>query len=178
MGQDLSKYALHKEVPYIDNDGRLKYRPALSWARLESDGTIVVDFHNRPREACIYPPFDVIDEKEGVVYQAWIAEMERFILYPNYTIEEVGDIYAVVVRSDGVRFKIVGWVDKQILIDLAAFLDGVALHEFLTLMLTRIAGRYPDKIKEDANMARYTGALIFALGVLHNECGLVLVEKT
>jgi len=177
VGQDLSKYALRKEIPYIGEDDRIHYRPALNWARMEPDGTIVVDFHNRPQEATLLPPFDVIDEKEGDVYQAWIAEMERFALYPNYAIEEIGDTHIVVTRSDGIRFKIIGWIDKQILVDLAAFPEGVALHEFLTLMLARIAERYPDKLKEDADIAKAASAVIYGLGVLHGECGLVLVEK-
>jgi hypothetical protein len=178
MSQDLSRYALRKEIPYIGEDNRIHYRKALSWATVEQDGTIVVDFRKLPREAYLHPPFDVIDEKEGVIYQAWIAEMEKFRLYPNYSIEEIGDRYAVVVRSDGVRFKVIGWIDKQILVDLAGFPEGIALHEFLTLMLARIAERYPDKLKTDEDYRRYAGALIYGLGVLHNECGLVLVEKT
>ena len=177
MNQDLSRYALRKEIPCIGEDGKIYYRRALAWARMEQDGTIVVDFNSRPRESCLSPPFDVIDKREGVIYQAWIAEMERFKLYSNYTVEEIGDNYIIVLRSDGVRFKLTGWINKQILVDLAGFPDGVALHEFLTLMLARIAERYPDKLKDDKDIARYTGALIYGFGVLHNECGLLLVEK-
>jgi hypothetical protein len=177
MGQDLSKYALRKEIPYVDEKGNIKYRPALNWAKVESDGTILVDFFNAPKEAYLSPPFDVIDEKEGVVYQAWIEGMEKFKLYPNYYVEEIGDFYAVATRSDGVRFKVTGWITKQILVDLAGFPEGVLLHEFLTLMLARIAERYPEKLKGDEDYAKYSRALIYGLGVLHNECGLVLVEK-
>ena len=177
MSQDLSRYALRKEIPCIGEDNKIHYRPALNWATIEPDGTIVVDFFNAPKEACLSPPFDVIDEKEGVVYQAWIAEMEKFKLYPNYNVEEIGDRHAVVTRSDGVRFKVTGWISKQILVDLAGFPEGVFLHEFLTLMLARMVERHPEKFKSDEDYARYSRGLIYGLGVLHNECGLVLVEK-
>ena len=178
MGQDLSKYALRKEIPYIGEDNKIHYRKALNWATIEPDGTIVVDFRKKPKEAYLSPPFDVIDEKEGVIYQAWIAEMEKFRLYPDYSIEEIGDLYITVTRSDGIRFKVTGWINKQILVDLAGFPEGVALHEFITLMLARIAERYSDKLKTNEDYGRYTSALIYGLGVLHNECGLVLVEKS
>jgi len=177
VSQDLSKYALRKEIPYIGEDNRIHYRPALNWATIEPDGTIVVDFGKLPREAYLHPPFDVIDEKEGVIYQAWIAEMEKFRLYPNYSIEEIGDFHIVVTRNDGVRFKVIGWIDKQILVELAGFPEGIALDEFLMLMLARMVEKRPEKFKSDEDYVKHVGALIYGLGVLHNECGLVLVEK-
>jgi hypothetical protein len=45
-------------------------------------------------------------------------------------------------------------------------------------MLARIAERYSDKLKTNEDYGRYASALIYGLGVLHNECGLVLVEKS
>jgi hypothetical protein len=44
-------------------------------------------------------------------------------------------------------------------------------------MLARMVERHPEKLKSDEDYARYSRGLIYGLGVLHNECGLVLVEK-
>ena len=180
MGQDLSKYALHKEIPYIDNDGRLKYRPALSWAKLEPDGTIVLDMNDLPMTADIYPPLDIIDEKDKTVYQAWVAEMEKFILHPNYVIEEVGDTHIVVTRSDGVRFKLIGWLFKATLLELAAYPGGVDLNEFLTILVARMAERHPERFEGDTDkkIIEAVRAAFDNIGQLYYECGLILVEKS
>jgi hypothetical protein len=178
MGQDLSKYALRKEIPYIDEKGELRYRPALAYAEMESDGTIVLDLNKAPKEAFLCPPFDVIEEETRTVYQAWIAEMDKFILHANYSIEEVADTWITVSRSDGVRFKLIGWIAKQALVDLAGYPEGVDLAEFTTLMLLRMAERHPEKFQDpDKAAVKYSGSIIMLLGLLHNEAGLVLVEK-
>ena len=178
MSQDLSRYAPHKEVPYIKN-GELKYRPALSWAKLEPGGTIVLDMDDVPRTADLYPPFDVINVKEQTVYQAWVVEMEKFILYPNYTIEEVGDIHIVVMRSDGVRFKLIGWLFKATLLELSNYPEGISLGELLQLIIARMAERHPERFERDIDkkIAEATGVAYDNIGQLYYECGLIVVEK-
>lgn len=178
MSQDLSKYALRKEIPYIDEKGELRHRPALAWAEMGPDGIIVLDLNKMPNETYLCPPFDVIEEESRTVYQAWVAEMDKFILRANYSIEEMGDTWITVSRSDGVRFKLIGWIAKQVLVDLAGYPEGVDLAEFITLMLLRMAERHPEKFQDpDKAAVKYSGSIIMLLGLLHNEAGLVLVEK-
>ncbi len=38
-------------------------------------------------------------------------------LYPNCAVEEVGDREVLVTRSDGVRFKGIGWLRKTVLLE-------------------------------------------------------------
>jgi hypothetical protein len=177
VGHDLSRYALRKEIPYVDEKGNIKYRPALAWAEVELDGTIVVDMRREPRMSSLYPPFDVIEKDH--VYEAWIAEMEKFKLYPNYSVEEVGDRWILVRRSDGVRFKGVGWLRKTVLLELAGYPDGVALDEFITLIIYRMVEWRPEKFQNpEKDVLKQAHVVIIELGILHNECGLVLVEKS
>ena len=89
---ELTKYAPHKYVPYIDEKGRVQYRPSLCWARMEK-GVIVANGRDMPREGGLYPPLEVIEG--DTIYDAWIAEMEKFILHPNYAIEEIGDNWVI-----------------------------------------------------------------------------------
>ena len=177
MSQDLSKYALRREIPYIGEDNRIHYRPTLNWARMEPDGTIVIEMGKEPKMSSLYPPFDVIEK--DYVYEAWIAEMDKFRLYPNYTVEEVGDREILVTRSDGVRFKGIGWLRKTVLLELVGHPDGVPLDEFLTLIIYRMAEKHPERFQNpDKDIPQNAPAVIVELGILHNECGLVLVEKS
>jgi hypothetical protein len=156
--------------------GNIHYRQALAWAELAPDGTIIVEMGREPRVSSLYPPFDVIEEDS--VYEAWIAEMDKFKLYPNYSVEEVGDRWILVARSDGVRFKGVGWLRKTVLMELAGYPSGVGLDEFMTLMILRMAERRPEKFQNpDRDIPEQAHVVIIELGILHNECGLVLVEK-
>lgn len=50
MSQDLSKYALRKEILYIDEKGGIRYRLALAWAEMEPDGTVVIDMEKRAKD--------------------------------------------------------------------------------------------------------------------------------
>jgi hypothetical protein len=102
---ELTKYASHKYVQYIDANGNIQNRPSLCWAKLGEAGTIVIDARDLPRVASVYPPLEVYDTNEKLLHCAWIAEMEEFILYPNCIIEELGENWATVTRSNGVRFK-------------------------------------------------------------------------
>jgi hypothetical protein len=173
---DLSRFALRKEIPYIDEKGNVHYRQALAWAEMTPDGTIIIDMRKVPMVNSFYPPFEIVEK--DYVYEAWVEEMDKFVLYPNYRVEEVGDKWILVTRSDGVRFKGVGWLRKTTLIELAGYPNGVGLDEFMTLMILRMAEKYPEKFKDpEKDVPRYAPAVIIELGILHNECGLVLVEK-
>ena len=173
---DLSRFALRKEIPYVDEKGNVHYRQALAWAEMAPDGTIIVEMGREPRVSSLYPPFDVLEEDH--VYEAWVAEMDKFVLYPNYSVEEVGDRWILVTRSDGVRFKGVGWLRKTVLVELAGYPSGVGLDEFLTLMILRMAEKHPERFQDpDRDIPKQAPVVIIELGILHNECGLVLVEK-
>jgi len=177
---NLSKYAPHKEVPYIGEDDRIHYRPALIWGRLEPDGTIVLDMNDLPMTADLYPPLEVFDEKEMAVYRAWIAEMEKFVLYPNYTVEEVGDVHIVIMRSDGVRFKLIGWLFKVTLLELSNYPEGIGLGEFLQLIVARMAERHPEHFEGDVDkkIIEATRVAFDNIGQLYYECGLIVIEKS
>lgn len=76
------------------------------------------------------------------------------------------------------RFKGVGWLRKTVLLELAGYPDGVALDESLTLMIYRMAEWRPEKFQNlEKDVPKQTHVVIIELGILHNECGLVLVEK-
>ena len=52
---ELTKYAPHKYMPYIDEKGRIQYRTSLCWATMENE-VIVANGRDMPREgACILP---------------------------------------------------------------------------------------------------------------------------
>jgi hypothetical protein len=176
---ELTKYAPHKYVQYIDHDGNIRNRPSLCWAKLGEDGTIIVDIRDLPRAAHVYPPLEVYDVNEKTLYRAWVAEMEKFILYPNYTIEEVGGNWATLTRSDGVRFRVVGWLDKTILLELSAYPDGIDLNEFLMLIVARMAEKRPQFFEGDADkkIADATGIAFEAIGLLYYELGLINIAK-
>jgi hypothetical protein len=177
---ELTKYAPHKYVSYIDNDGNIRNRPALCWGKLGEGGTVVIDARDLPRVASVYPPLEVYDESEKSLYRAWIAEMEKFILYPNYTIEELGDNWATVTRSDGVRFRVVGWLFKTILLELSAYPDGVDLSKFLMLLIARMAEKRPAFFDGDVDkkIAKAGEIVVEAIGPLYYECGLINITKT
>ncbi len=80
----------------------------------EPEGTIVIDMTKEPEMSGLHPPFDIVEKDH--VYEAWIAEMDER-LYPNCTVEEVGDGEVLVTRSDGVRFKGIGWLRKTVLLE-------------------------------------------------------------
>ena len=173
---ELTKYAPHKYVPYIDDDGSIRYRPALCWARMEN-GVIVANGRDIPREGGLYPPLEVIEG--DAVYNAWIAEMEKFVLYPNYVIEEIGDNWILVTRSDGVRFKIIHWLSKTVLLELAGYPEGAKLDEFLPLIIARMAEHKPKYFEEDTDkkIARAADVVIATIGELYMEFGLINIEK-
>jgi len=173
---ELTKYAPYKNVPYIGEHGEIKYRPALCWARMEH-GIIVAEFRNAPREGGIYPPLEVIEGES--IYDAWIAEMEKFILYPNYDVEELGDIWILVNRSDGVQIKVVHWLCKTILLELARYPEGARLDEFLPVIIARMAEHRPEYFKDDTDkkIARAADVVIAAIGTLYMELGLIKIEK-
>jgi hypothetical protein len=173
---ELTKYAPHKYVPYIDDDGSIRYRPALCWARMEN-GVIVANGRDIPREGGLYPPLEVIEG--DAVYNAWIAEMEKFVLHPNYAIEEIGDNWILVTRSDGVRFKIIHWLSKTVLLELAGYPEGAKLDEFLPLIIARMAEHKPKYFEEDTDkkIARAADVVIATIGELYMEFGLINIEK-
>jgi hypothetical protein len=177
---ELTKYAPHRYVQYIDHDGNIRNRPALCWGKLGEGGVVVIDARDLPRVASVYPPLEVYDESEKSLYRAWIAEMEKFILNPNYTIEELGDNWATVTRSDGVRFRVVGWLLKTILLELSAYPGGVDLSEFLMLLIARMAERRPEFFEGDVDkkIAKAAEIVVEAVGPLYYECGLINITKT
>jgi len=177
MAQDLPKYALRREIPYIGEDGKIHYRTALSWAKLGSNGIIIADAKDIPREGGIYPPLEVIEG--DTVYNAWIAEMEKFVLYPHYDIEEVGDNWVLVTRADGVRFKVIHWLCKTVLLELTNYPEGARLDEFLPVVIARMAEHRPEYFEEntDKKIAKAADIVIDAVGILYMELGLIRVEK-
>jgi hypothetical protein len=173
---ELTKYAPHKYVPYIDEKGRVQYRPSLCWARMEN-GVIVANGRDMPREGGLYPPLEVIEG--DTIYDAWIAEMEKFVLHPNYAIEEIGDNWVLATRNDGVRFKIIHWLSKTVLVELSGYPEGAKLDEFLALIVARMAEHKPGYFKEDTDkkIARAADVVIDAIGELYMEFGLINIEK-
>jgi hypothetical protein len=141
------------------------------------NGVIVADARDMPREGNIYPPLEVVEG--DMIYNAWVAEMEKFVLYPNYVIEEIGDNWAVVTRSDGVRFKIIHWLSKTVLVELSGYPEGVRLDEFLALIVARMAEHKPGYFKEDTDkkIARAANVAIDTIGELYMEFGLINIEK-
>ena len=73
---DLSRFALRKEIPYVDEKGNVHYRQALAWTEMAPDGTIIIDMEKVPLVNSFYPPFEYIEE--DYVYEAWVEEMDKF----------------------------------------------------------------------------------------------------
>jgi len=174
---ELAKYAPYKYIPYFDEHGHLQYRPSLCWGRLEPDGTIVADADDEPKEGDVFPPFEQIDG--DYVYRVWLDKMDKFILYPNYTIEELGSNWALVVRSDGVRIKRICWLSKAILLELSNYPEGIRLDEFLQLIIARMAEHREEFFEGDLDekIAKAAEIAITDIGVLVAELGLIKVEK-
>jgi hypothetical protein len=172
---DLSKYARFPQVPYIAEDGNTKHYPSLSWCEQEPDGTIVCDVRKVPRVAAIYPPLMECDERK--CYNRWLQY--DFVIYPNYELEEVGEDYAVVRRTDGVRFKVVGRVDSKILLELARYPNGVELFDILPILIGWIAVVHPERYKNPADelIAEDAGIVIVGLGSLYYELGLIDLKR-
>jgi len=105
--------------------------------------------------------------------------MEKFVLHPNYAIEEIGDNWILVTRNDGVRFKIIHWLSKTVLLELAGYPEGAKLDEFLPLIIARMAEHKPKYFEEDTDkkIARATDVAIAAIGELYMEFGLINIEK-
>jgi len=174
---ELTKYAPYKYIPFFDEQGRLRYRPSLCWARLEPDGRIVADVDDEPKDGDVFPPFEEIDG--NYVCRVWLDKMDKFILYPNYTIEELGSNWVLVTRSDGVRIKRICWLSKAILLELSNYPEGVRLDEFLPLIIARMAEHKPDFFEGDMDrkIAEAADIAIIDIEVLAAELGLIKVEK-
>jgi hypothetical protein len=172
---DLSRYARFPQVFYVDDDGSTKHYPSLSWCEQDPDGTIVCDVEKIPRVATYYPPLEECDERR--CYNRWLQY--DFMLYPNYEIEEVGRIEIVVRRSDGVRFKLVSWLWKTILLELAKRPEGMDLFELIPIVLGWMATARPDLFKEptDELIARESRVIVDAVGALHYEVGVIEVKR-
>jgi len=172
---DLARFARFPWVPYIAEDGSTKYYPSLCWAELEPDGTVLARVANQPNVATVYPPFIECDEIK--CYNRWLEH--DFVLHPNYEIEELGENYAVVRRSDGVRFKVVGRLTSKTLLELAKYPNGINLFEFISIMIGWIAVLDPESHKNpsDALLAEDAGVVICDIGTLYYELGLVEVKR-
>jgi len=172
---DLSKYARHPWVPYVDKDGSIKYYPALYWCSAEPDGTVVCDGEKIPRFATFYPP---LEECDGKMCHRWWLKYD-FTLYPSYEIEEMGEYEIVVRRSDGVRFKLVDWLAKVILLELAKKPSGMDLFELIPLVLGWMATARPDLFQNpsDELIARESEVIVDAVGSLHYEFGLIDIKR-
>jgi len=168
---ELSKYARHPWVPYVDRDGSIKYYPSLSWCSVEPDGTIVADMDNEPEVAAFYPPLEECDGRR--CYRRWLQY--DFVVFPNYEIEELGEDYVVVRRSDGVRFKLVGWLYRTILLELSKHTGGVDFMVFVQLMLGWMAQAKPEVFRNptDEVIARHAEYVVQTVGLLYYEFGLV-----
>jgi len=174
---DLSKYARHPQVPCVGDDGRIYYRPALTWAKLLEDGTIYADVRDEPEEGTVYPPLEECDGRK--CYRRWLER--TFILYPNYEIEEIRSERDIIVRrSDGVRFWLAGRLYRALLLELAKYPNGIELFEFLPLALGWMAAIWPERFRDadDKTIAKEAEVAVGAIGVLYYEYGLIdLKEK-
>jgi hypothetical protein len=172
---DLSRYARFPQVFYVDKDGSTKHYPSLSWCKQDSDGTVVCDADDVPVVAVYYQP---LEECDGKMCHRWWLKYD-FMLYPNYEIEEVGRIEIVVRRSDGVRFKLVSWLWKTILLELAKRPGGMDLFELIPIVLGWMATARPDLFKEptDELIARESEVIVDAVGRLHYEMGVIEVKR-
>jgi len=172
---DLSKYARHPWVPYVDRDGSIKYYPALYWCELAPDGTVVSDGEKEPELAVFYPP---LTECDGKMCHRWWLKYD-FVLYPNYEVEELGDYEIVVRRSDGVRFRLINWLYKVILLELAKRPDGMDLFELIPLVLGWMATAKPDLFQNptDELIAEQSDFIADVIGRLYYEFGLIDVKR-
>jgi len=172
---DLSKYARHPWVPYIDADGSTRYYPALSWCRMEPDGTIVARVEDQPEVAVVYPPFMECDERK--CYRRWLQY--NFLLYPSYEIEEVGEDYVVARRADGVKFKVIGRLASKVLLELAKYPNGIELFDVLPILIGWAAALDPESYKEpsDSKIAEDAEAIVVGLGMMYYELGLIDVKR-
>lgn len=172
---DLSKYARHPQVPYVDKDGSIKYYPALYWCSAEPDGMVVADMDNEPEVAAFYPPLEECDGEK--CYRRWLQY--DFTLYPNYEIEELGEDYVVVRRSDGVRFKLVGWLYRTILLELSKHINGVDFIVFAQLMFGWMAQAKPEVFSNptDEVIVRHVEYVVQTVGLLYYEFGLVELKR-
>jgi len=172
---DLSRYARHPQVFYVDKDGSTKHYPSLSWCDQEPDGTVVCDAEKIPRVATYYQP---LEECDGKMCHRWWLKYD-FMLYPNYEVEEVGEDEIVVRRSDGVRFRLLDWLSKVILLELARRPGGMDLFELIPIVLGWMATARPDLFKEptDELIARESEVIVDAVGSLYYELGLIDVKR-
>jgi hypothetical protein len=172
---DLSRYARFPQVFYVDKDGSTKHYPSLSWCEQEPDGTVVCDGMKEPELAVYFPP---LTDCDGKMCHRWWLKYD-FVLYPNYEIEEVGEYEIIVRRSDSVRFRLLSWLWKTILLELARSPSGVDLFEFVPVILGWMATARPDLFKEptDQFLTEQFDYVVDVISRLYYEMALIDVKR-
>jgi len=186
---DLSKFAFKQYVMAIDANDNLVYVPALQWAYIDSDGSIVLDYRRllewkkRTGYTWIEEPFISCDESD--CYRDW-RECDRFVFYTNYEIIELNESthsMKLKRKSDGVVFKFSQHpIWYYILLELEPSMnlcEFLVLYVALLAKLGRLSKEQLELLDQDpvGLIVQMGEAGIIIPYVLGTQAGLIIIQK-